>query len=89
MGILKEGFSALLKNRLRISPKKCLLFRTNLQYMGNATTPFHSKRMQKLCRNGKFFEYVLPRIAESITNYIQLHQKRETIYLRKRTRRLF
>ena len=32
---MKEGFSALLKNGLKISPKKCQLFRTELQYMGN------------------------------------------------------
>ena len=30
-GLLK----ALLKNGLKVSPKKCQLFRTNLQYMGN------------------------------------------------------
>ena len=31
----KDLLKALLKNRLKISPKKCQLFRTNLQYMGN------------------------------------------------------
>ena len=25
-----------------------------------AADPFHSERLQKLCRDGKFFEYVLP-----------------------------
>ena len=43
-----------------------------------STTPFHSKRLQKLCGNGKLFEYVLPRITEIIKTYIQLDQKRET-----------
>ena len=32
---LKDLSKALLKNGLKISPKKCQLFRTNLQYMGN------------------------------------------------------
>ena len=35
MDKLEELLKALLKNRLKISPKKCQLFRTNLQYMGN------------------------------------------------------
>ena len=32
---LEDLSKALLKNGLKISPKKCQLFRTNLQYMGN------------------------------------------------------
>ena len=32
---LEELLQALLKNRLKISPKKCQLFRTELQYMVN------------------------------------------------------
>ena len=32
---LEDVLKALLKNGLKISPKKCQLFRTNLQYMGN------------------------------------------------------
>ena len=35
MDKLKDLLRALLKNRLKISPKKCQLFSTNLQYMGN------------------------------------------------------
>ena len=35
MNKLEDIFKALLKNRLKISPKKCQLFRTSLQYMGN------------------------------------------------------
>ena len=32
---LEDLLKALLKNRLKISSKKCQLFRTNVQYMGN------------------------------------------------------
>ena len=32
---LEDILKALLKNRLKISPKKCQLFKTSLQYMGN------------------------------------------------------
>ena len=32
---LEDLLKALLKNGLMISPKKCQLFKTNLQYMGN------------------------------------------------------
>ena len=32
---LEDLLKALLKNRLKISPKKCQLFRKELQYMGN------------------------------------------------------
>ena len=32
---LEDLLKAVLKNGLKISPKKCQLFRTNLQYMGN------------------------------------------------------
>ena len=32
---LEDLLKALLKNGLKMSPKKCQLFRTNLQYMGN------------------------------------------------------
>ena len=35
MDTLEDLLKALLKNGLKISPKKCQLFRTNLQYMGN------------------------------------------------------
>ena len=35
MDKLEDLLKALLKNRLKISSKKCQLFRTNLQYMGN------------------------------------------------------
>ena len=32
---MEDLLKAMLKNGLKISPKKCQLFRTNLQYMGN------------------------------------------------------
>ena len=35
MDKLEDLLRALLKNRLKNSPKKCQLFKTNLQYMGN------------------------------------------------------
>ena len=34
---LEDLLKALLKNALKISPKKCQLFKTELQYMGNIT----------------------------------------------------
>ena len=34
MNKLEDLLKVLLKNGLKISPKKCQLFRTNLQYMG-------------------------------------------------------
>ena len=35
MAKLEDLLKALLKNGLKISPKKCLLFKTELQYLGN------------------------------------------------------
>ena len=35
MSKLEDLLKALLKNGLKISPKKCQLFKTSLQYMGN------------------------------------------------------
>ena len=35
MNKLEDILKALLKNRLKILPKKCQLFKTSLQYMGN------------------------------------------------------
>ena len=35
MDKLEDLLKSWLKNGLKISPKKCQLFRTNLQYMGN------------------------------------------------------
>ena len=68
---LEDLLKALLKNGLKISPKKCQLFRTNLQYMGTTleeqvtgytktTTSNYSERLQEHCRNGKFFSMFCP-----------------------------
>ena len=54
-----------------------------------ATTTFNGKRLQKLCRNGKLFEYVLPRITETVKTYIQPNHERKAINLGKRTTRFF
>ena len=35
MDKLDDLLKAILKNGLKISPRKCQLFKTNLQYMGN------------------------------------------------------
>ena len=35
MNKLEDLLKALSKNRLKISPKRCQLFKTSLQYMGN------------------------------------------------------
>ena len=35
MNKLEDILNALLKNELKVLPKKCQLFRTSLQYMGN------------------------------------------------------
>ena len=40
---LEDLLKALLKNGLKISPKKCQLFRTNLQYMGNEKFIYRTK----------------------------------------------
>ena len=37
MDKLEDLLKVLLKNGLKISPKKCQLFQTNLHYMGNKT----------------------------------------------------
>ena len=112
MDKLKDLLKVLFKNGLKIFPKKCQLFRINLQYMGNEIF-IQDKRvcvqslrnrleaLQKLqppstvkgCRSfvgmANFFKYVLPRITETIKTYIRHDQKRETIYLGKRTTRFF
>ena len=46
MDKLEDLLKALLKNGLKISPKKCQLFRANLQYMGKE---IHS-RQKSLCK---------------------------------------
>ena len=47
MDKLEDLLKALRKNGLKISPKKCQLFRTELQYMGNT---IFIKRKKSLCK---------------------------------------
>ena len=51
MNKLEDILNALLKNRLKISPKKCQLFRTSLQYMGNEIFIENKKVCVKPIRN--------------------------------------
>ena len=51
MNKLEDLLKALLKNGLKISPKKCQLFRTNLQYMGNEIFIQDRKVCVQLFRN--------------------------------------
>ena len=48
---LEDILSALLKNGLKISPKKCQLFRTILQFMGNEIFIGNKKVCVKLLRS--------------------------------------
>ena len=48
---LEDILSALLKNGLKISPKKCQLFKTSLQYMGNEIFIKNKKVCMKPLRN--------------------------------------
>ena len=48
---LEDILSALLKNGLKILPKKCQLFKTNLQYMGNEIFIENKKVCVKPLRN--------------------------------------
>ena len=48
---LEDILSALLKNGLKISPKKCQLFKTSLQYMGNEIFSQGKKVCVKPLRN--------------------------------------
>ena len=51
MNKLEDLLKALLKNGLKISPKKCQLFRTSLQYMGNKIFIENKKVCVKPCRS--------------------------------------
>ena len=48
---LEDKLSALLKNRLKVSPKKCQLFKTSLQYIGNEIFIENKKVCIKPLRN--------------------------------------
>ena len=51
MSKLEDLLRALLRNGLKISPKKCQLFKTSLQYMGNEIFIEHMKVCVKPLRN--------------------------------------
>ena len=51
MNKLEDLLKALLKNGLKISPKKCQLFKTSLQYMGNKIFIENKKVCVQLLRN--------------------------------------
>ena len=51
MNKLEDLLKALLKNGLKISPEKCQLFKTSLQYMGNEIFIENKKVCVKLLRN--------------------------------------
>ena len=51
MNKLEDLLRALLKNGLKISPKKCQLFKTSLQYMGNEIFIDNKKVCVKPLRN--------------------------------------
>ena len=51
MSHLEDILNALLKNGLKVSPKKCQLFRTSLQYMGNEIFIENKKVCVKPLRN--------------------------------------
>ena len=51
MNKLEDLLKALLKNGLKISQKKCQLFKTSLQYMGNGIFIENKKVCVKLLRN--------------------------------------
>ena len=48
---LEDLLKALLKNGLKISPKKCQLFKTSLQYMGNKIFIENKKVCVQLLKN--------------------------------------
>ena len=51
MSKLEDPLRALLRNGLKISPKKCQLFKTSLQYMGNKIIIENKKVCVKPLRN--------------------------------------
>ena len=48
----------------------CATLEKQVRGYTKATTPFHGKRLQKICGNGKFFELVPPRITNTVKTYI-------------------
>ena len=64
---LEDLLKALLKNRLKVSPKKCQLFKTSLQYMGN----------EIFIENKRVCVKPLRCRLEAIQNYNQLRHPRD------------
>ena len=67
MNKLEDILNALLKNGLKILPKKCQLFKTNLQYMGNEIFIENKKVCVKPLRSR----------LEAIKNYSHLRHPRD------------
>ena len=44
----------------------CTTFEKQVGSYTKAAAPQNGKRLQKLCGDGKLFEYVLPRVTEAI-----------------------
>ena len=59
MSKLEDLLKALLKNGVKISPKKCQLFETSLQYMGNEIFIENKKVYVKPLRNRKYCEAIM------------------------------
>ena len=70
MDKLKDLLKVLLKNGLKISPKKCQLSRTNLQYMGNEIFIQDKRACVKTLK-----EQVRSRTKTSASNYGKRLQK--------------
>ena len=66
MNKLEDLLKALLKNGLKISPEKCQLFKTSLQYMGNKILIQNRKVCVQPLRNrlGRFKNYNPPKTAK-------------------------
>ena len=48
----------------------CTTLKKQARHDKKITSPLHGKRLQKLCGDGKLFEYVLPRATETIKTNI-------------------
>ena len=73
MNKLEDLLKALLKNGLKISPKKCQLFKTSLQYMANE---IFIKNKKVCCLNFSFCYIIdLERFSETELNYNSLVDK--------------
>ena len=72
MAKLEDLLKALLKNSLKISPGKCQLFKTELQYMGNVIFIKHRKVCVKPWRSRleaiqKLKPPTMPKVCQSVT----------------------